>query len=120
MYPFTYKEHLEHKKANNLPIKEDDFVDCLKNGGRPQRYAEIDKSGIKECLRSLCHFIIEKDVFEFHLRINHSEFENVSKYIISTTGKPFSALSIAKYLKNDKDKDEQKHFHRQSATTRNT
>lgn len=110
MYPFTYKESLEHKKANNLPIKEDDFLDCLKNGGRPQWYAEIDKSGIKECLRSLCHFIIEKDVFESHLRINHSEFENVSKYIISTTGKPFSALSIAKYLKNDKDKDEQKHF----------
>ena len=110
VYPFTYKESLEHKKANNLPIKEDDFLDCLKNGGRPQRYAEIDKSGIKECLRSLCHFIIEKDVFESHLRINHSEFENVSKCIISTTGKPFFALSIAKYLKNDKDKDEQKHF----------
>ena len=35
-----------------------------------------------------------------HFRIGKKDFGNVSRYIISTTGRTFSALSIAKYLKD--------------------
>ena len=108
LYPFTYKESLEYKKANNIEINENDFQDYLKNGGMPQRYEEQDDVAVKDYLRALCHSIIEKDVYGSHKKINHPEFENIAKHIISTTGKPFSALSIGKYLKNSKTKEEQK------------
>ncbi len=110
LYPFSYKETLEYKAASEIEISDDDFQDYLENGGRPQRYEEQDKSAIKDYLRSLCHFIIEKDVFGSHNKINRLEFENIAKYIISTTGKPFSALSIAKHLRNTKTKEEQKNL----------
>lgn len=106
--PFTYLETLQFKKKNNIEIKEDDFLDYLHYGGMPQRYEEIDEEGIRQYLIDLYHSIIEKDVFGVHKRINKAEFENVSNYIISSTGRIFSALSIAKYLKNSKSSDEQK------------
>ena len=110
IFPFTYSESLEYKKANNIPILENDFDDYLENGGMPQRYEEIDEDGIRNYLTSLYESIIQKDVYGTHKKINKNEFANVSRYIISMTGKVFSALSIAKYLKNNKASDEQKTF----------
>ncbi len=110
IYPFTYDEVLEYKKANNIEINEDTFKEYLQYGGMPQRFEEIDENGIRKYLEDLYNSIIEKDVFSQHPRINKTEFKNVSKYIISTTCRIFSALSIANYLKNSKSKDEQKTF----------
>jgi len=108
--PFTYSETLEYKKINNIELKDNDFELFINLGGMPQRFEEIDEDGVRKYLISLYNSIIKKDVFNQHKRINKNEFENVSKYIISTTGKPFSALSIAKYLRNTKTTDEQKKF----------
>ena len=110
IYPFTYDEVIEYKKANNIEINEDTFKEYLRFGGMPQRFEEIDENGIRNYLENLYNSIIEKDVFDQHPRINKTEFKNVSKYIISTTCRTFSALSIANYLKNSKSKDEQKNF----------
>ena len=110
IFPFTYSEHLQYKKANDIPILDDEFFDFLKNGGMPQRYEEIDDDGVRNYLISLYNSIIEKDVFGNHKKINKNDFNNISKYIISTSGKIFSSLSIAKYLKNNKTSDEQKTF----------
>ncbi len=110
IFPFTYQEALEFKKANDIPVLENDFEDYLENGGMPQRYEEIDGEGIKDYLRSLYHSIIEKDVYGNHKKINKQEFENVSRYIISKSGRPFSALGIARYLRGEKSKEEQKKF----------
>lgn len=108
--PFTYSESIEYKKANNIEIGDDDFIDYLNNGGMPQRYEEIDSEGVRDYLINLYNSIIQKDVYDNHKKINKNEFENVSKYIISTTGRVFSSLSIAKYLKNTKTHDDQKKF----------
>lgn len=108
--PFTYSESLEYKKANKLKIQDDDLEEFIEYGGMPQRFSEIDEDGIRDYLKGLYKSIIEKDVFGIHKRINKKDFENVSKYIIETTGRTFSALSIAKYLKNQKTKDEQKKY----------
>ena len=99
IFPFTYSEHLKYKKANDIPILGDEFFDFLKNGGMPQRYEEIDEDGVGDYLISLYNSIIEKDVFGNHKKINKNDFNNISKYIISTSGKIFSSLSIVKYLK---------------------
>ena len=110
VYPFTYLETLEYKRKNDMPILDNDFDDYLEFGGMPQRYEEIDGDGIRQYLVSLYDSIIQKDVYKVHKSINKNYFENVSKYIISTTGKPFSAYSIAKFLKKNATKDEQKSF----------
>ncbi len=108
--PFTYLETIKYKVANGIKIEEDDFLDFIKHGGMPQRYQEINASGIKKYLIDLFESIIKKDVFDRHKRINKIEFNDVSKYLIATTGKLFSALSIAKYVKNNKTQDEQKKY----------
>lgn len=108
--PFTYSETLQFKSANGILIDDNDFDDYIKFGGMPQRFEEIDDNGVREYLTALYDSIIEKDVYGVHKKISKKDFENVSKYIISTTGKLFSALSIAKYLKNTLASDEQKKF----------
>lgn len=110
VYPFTYKEVIEYKQANNLPIDDDEFEKFLEYGGMPQIFEEVDENGINRYLNDLYDSIIEKDVYGIHQKISKVDFENVAKYIISTTGRKFSALSIAKNLKNTLTKDEQKTF----------
>lgn len=110
IFPFTYMETLEYKKLNGIEVKENDFDEYLALGGMPQRFEEIDEEGVRNYLTSVYDSIIQKDVFETHKKINRNNFVQVSKYIISTTGKKFSALSIAKYLKESLTSDEQKKY----------
>lgn len=110
VHPFTYSETLEYKKLNKIKIKEDNFDEFLKFGGMPQIFEEIDDLGIKNYLEGLYSSIIEKDIYRIHSKINKNLFERVSKYIISNTGKIFSALSIARYLHNELPSNEQKKF----------
>ena len=108
--PFVYSEVLEYKKANGIAVSDDDFYDFLEFGGMPQRFEEKDEDGVHQYLDALYNSIIEKDVFGVHPKINKTDFENVSKYIISTTGRTFSALSIAKFLKDKLPADIQKKY----------
>ena len=110
VYPFTYKEVIEFKKLNGLEIDEDEFDKYIEFGGMPQIFEEIDENGINKYLNDLYDSIIEKDVYGIHKKISKADFENVSKYILSTTGRKFSALSIAKTIKSSLTKDEQKAF----------
>lgn len=110
IYPFTYDEVIEYKKANNIEINEDTFKEYLRFGGMPQRFEEQTDNGIRSYLDGLYNSIIKKDVFDAHPKVDKTEFKNVSKYIISTTCRIFNALSVANYLKNSKSKDEQKLF----------
>lgn len=106
--PFTYKESIEFKIANNFKIDYNDFFDYLKWGGMPQRYEELDEQGLVDYFQSLYHSIIEKDVYKNHKRINRSAFENVANYIMMTSGRTFSATSIAKFLLNKTNEEELK------------
>lgn len=110
IYPFTYSETLAYKKINKIKIEENDFLEYLKYGGMPQRFSEIDIDGIKTYLRDLYKSIIQKDVYGQHKRINKNDFERISKYIMMSTGKVFSALAISKYVKNNLPKDDQKKY----------
>lgn len=98
MGPFSYSEAVKFKKINNLEIGEEDFYDYLKWGGMPQRYEEIDEQGLVAYFQSLYKSIIEKDVYGTHKKINRTMFENVASYIMMTSGRKFSATSIAKFL----------------------
>lgn len=106
--PFTYAEVIEFKRMNGIDISDDEIFDYLKWGGMPQRYEEIDEQGIVEYFQSLYHSIIEKDVYHNHKKINRAAFENVSDYIIMTSGRTFSASNIARYLLHKVDDKELK------------
>ncbi len=110
VFPFTYIETLEYKKLNGIETGDDDFDEYLKLGGMPQRFEEVDESGVRNYLTGIYDSIIQKDVFDAHKKMNKGDFERVSKYIISTSGKKFSALSIAKYLKDSLPSDTQKKY----------
>lgn len=110
IYPFTYSETLQYKKANNVEIDENSFDEYLNFGGMPQRFEEPNEEGIYTYLQNLYFSIIDKDVYQAHKKVDKRNFENISKYIISTTGRIFSALSIAKYLKNDLSFEEQRNY----------
>lgn len=98
MGPFSYSEAVKFKKINNLEIGEEDFYDYLKWGGMPQRYEEIDEQGLVAYFQSLYKSIIKKDVYGTHKKLNRTMFENVASYIMMTSGRKFSATSIAKFL----------------------
>lgn len=108
LYPFTYLETIEYKKANGIEVNENSFDDYLQFGGLPQRFEEVDDSEIRQYLIDLFKSIVEKDVFGNHKKINKIMFEQIGKYIISTTGRAFSALSISKYIKSGLTNDEYK------------
>ena len=101
VYPFTYQETVAFKKANGIEIDEDDFFDFLHWGGMPQRYEEIDESGLVEYFQSLYHSIILKDVYQNHKRISKEAFENVASYVMMTSGREFSSTSVERYLKKE-------------------
>ena len=101
--PFTYKESIEYKKANGIPIGDEDFDDYIRWGGMPQRYEETSEEGIEEYLQSLYRSVLEKDVYGNHKRLTRSAFESVAKYAIGNSGKIFSAVSIARFMKGNVD-----------------
>lgn len=103
--PFTYREAVAFKKLNDLPIEEGDFADYLQWGGMPQRYEESTEEGLVSYFQALYHSILLKDVYSSHKGLNRSEFEKVAGYAIMTSGRPFSAASVARALYPRKDKD---------------
>jgi len=116
IYPFTYSEYLEYKKINNIPLSNDDFKDYLTFGGLPQRFNENNDVEVRKYLIGLYDSIIKKDVFDNHIRVNKNVFKQVAKYVLSTSGRLFSALSVAKGIKKNATNKEVKSF---SATINN-
>ena len=110
VYPFTYSEYLEYKKVNNIEFTPDDFRDYLYFGGMPQRFEESNETEVRKYLKGLHSSIIKKDVYGIHKKIDETQFKNVAEYISSTSGRLFSALSAAKTLKNNLNKEEQRSF----------
>ena len=99
IYPFTFIEYLEFRKNNNIEMNLDDsFLDYLRFGGMPQRFNESNSNEVRKYLKGIYESIIDKDVFNMHKKINKNEFKRVANYVLSTTGKLFSSMSIAKQL----------------------
>jgi len=98
IYPFSYQESVEFKKLNNIEINNRDFEDYLKWGGMPQRYLEVDESGIHDYYTNLVSSIIEKDVFGNHSKIDRESFNNVASYILAASGRQFSSPNVVNYV----------------------
>ena len=110
IYPFVYSEYIEYKKVNGIALEDDDFDNYLKYGGMPQRFEEDGEKQIRKYLVGLYSSIIKKDVYEMHKRLNRNQFKIIAEYICSTSGRQFSALSIAKAMKSGTSQEEIRSF----------
>ncbi len=99
IHPFTFGEVLDLYKMNGIELdKTGAFDEYLKLGGMPQRFNESNEAESRKYLRGIYESIIEKDVFKMHKKINKNEFLRVANYVLSESGKLFSALSTAKHI----------------------
>lgn len=110
VWPFTYIEYLEYFKINNKELPSNPFDDYLKFGGMPQRFEENGPENVVKYLKNLHKSIIKKDVFSNHKRVNQTQFQTIANYISSTSGRLFSALSIAKQMKNQNGEEDVRSF----------
>ncbi len=98
--PFSYQESRAFRLLNHLPIAESpnqDLLNYLAYGGMPQRYDGAEED-IYPYLKGIYESIVEKDIYANHKGINRNAFERFSRYLISTTGRVFSALPLAKAM----------------------
>lgn len=102
VYPFSYKEILQHLKTQQIIYKGemDVFEKYLTYGGFPNvlKYDLDDKEGY---LDDIYNSIVIKDVISKNKIKNIDFLERFLKFIISHIGKTFSSRSISKYLKSD-------------------
>jgi len=98
--PFSYEESREFRLLNHLPIADrpnEDLLEYLAYGGMPQRY-DGTQEDVYPYLDGVYESIVEKDIFSNHKGMNQNAFQRFSRYLISTSGRVFSALSTAKAM----------------------
>lgn len=104
IFPFSYKEALDFMNLNKRAVPENFFPDnYLKYGGYPQRFDYDNEENIIQYLKDLYRFVIERDVFNSHKRLDKNKFEIISSYILKNCGKEFSPDSIWRYYKGNKE-----------------
>lgn len=102
VYPFSYREALDFSRMEGKRVPEDFFKEnYLKYGGYPQRFDYEDEEGILGYLNDLYRFVVEKDVFLQHKRLDKAKFAILSSYMLKHCGKPFSPDSIWRYYKGN-------------------
>ncbi len=100
--PFTYKEVCLLEETKNKPITENTFLDYLKWGGMPQRFAFQNESEISAYLNDLYNSIILKDVVQKSNIKDVDLLNNIIQYMLENIAQIFSATSVSNYLKNEK------------------
>jgi len=103
--PFSFEEAIRFYKENNLALPDKPLNNYLRFGGMPQRFDYDNEKDIKNYLKDLFYGIVDKDICNSQSKINKENFITIAKYIISNSGKEFSADSIVNfYNRNNSDK----------------
>mgnify|MGYP004445908355 FL=1 len=93
--PFSYYEAVSLYEERGEKVPEDFFVNYLKWGGMPQRFAFEEEIDIKKYLESIFKGIVEKDIYKRDSEIEKYKFNTVYSYVLSNAGKEFSAVNIS-------------------------
>lgn len=96
MYPFSYKEFLDYKKA--LP-NDESFKEYLIYGGMPLSLSLETEDDKLDYLKDVHNSIVLKDIVERYNIRNVNLLKRIVKFSLDNLGKIFSATSISKYLK---------------------
>ena len=104
--PFSYYEAVSLYEERGEKVPEDFFVNYLKWGGMPQRFAFEEEIDIKKYLESVFKGIVEKDIYKRDSEIEKYKFNTVSSYVLSNAGKEFSAVNLSNFYnaQNEKNK----------------
>ncbi len=97
IYPFTFKEVCELKKADKTEY-ENLFKDYITWGGLPQRFIFETEKEIRTYLTDIYDSIVMKDIIK-RFKINDIDlFNRILEYIMTTTSQTFSADNLVKYF----------------------
>ncbi|MDR1498547.1 MAG: ATP-binding protein [Puniceicoccales bacterium] len=106
IHPFSFREFLALRRSQGSEKTEAEvFSEYIILGGMPfvaQR--NLDYSEAMKYLRDIYNTILLKDVVERHALRDVDLLNRVIQYVLANIGKTFSALSVSKYLKNEKIK----------------
>ncbi|WP_276930252.1 ATP-binding protein [Faecalibaculum rodentium] len=101
--PFSFGEYMTAQKQKNSRLSlSESFQNYLVFGGMPfltNLSGQADSS--LQYLKDIYNSVLLKDVIQRHNFRNTDQVERIIRYLVSNIGQPFSAASIAKYMKNE-------------------
>ena len=104
VYPLTFSEALEFKKARNLEIKDKnaEFAEYMAKGGFPILHAfDYSLEDGDKAVEDIYTSIIYRDLVERKGIRNTELLGRVISFIFDNIGSTFSAKSVADYFKNE-------------------
>lgn len=102
LYTLSFEEFTNFRQSDEKD-NETEFYNYLKYGGFPVvQHLEDDEELIFQYLNSLYNTILLKDIISRYKIRNIQLFENLTKFVFQNIGNTFSAASISKYLKSQK------------------
>ncbi|MCM1092028.1 MAG: ATP-binding protein [Muribaculum sp.] len=101
VFPLSFAEYLEFKKANGHTAKEL-LTEYIRMGGFPIiALGSFDENAAYQIVEGIYNSVITNDITKRHNIKSFDLFNRVVKYIIENVGKTFSANAIVKFLKNE-------------------
>lgn len=103
-YPLDFKEFLDMKKFNSLPVSDDmysEFNEYIINGGFPKTLEFPDRNSRQTYTRGIIDEIFQKDVTSRKKILNVPVFERIQAFLINNYGAVFSISNLINVLKNE-------------------
>lgn len=98
--PFTFAESVEMQQLMGRDVNADEFIiDYVNWGGMPMRFQFSCTEDVKRYLEQTYYGILEKDIITEKSRINRQNFEKIASYVMSCSGKDFSAKNVRTHFK---------------------
>jgi len=104
IHPFSFREVIESRKENGESVDlQSAFLQYVARGGMPFLYQnETDEHTANQYLSDIYDSIILKDIAQRHHIRDLDLMKRLIEYLIMNIGNPFSAISLIRYLKNQK------------------
>lgn len=100
VFPLTFKEVCELKKANDRNLQEEIFNDYINWGGLPQRYKFINEAQVKTYLLDIYNSIVLKDIVQ-RFKIKDTDlFNRIIEYIVTNPSQTLSVQNLISYFLN--------------------
>lgn len=102
VYPFSLSEMKAFlEEQGTFESDEKLFVDYLKYGGFPQRFALQDEQAIEAYLRDIYEAIVIRDIVERHNVKDISILKRTLEFLLDNIGNPFSGRNISGRLTSE-------------------
>ena len=98
--PFSFEESIEMQKSLGKEVTLDEsIIDYTNWGGMPMRFQFENTEDVKRYLEQTYFGILEKDIITENSKINRQNFEKIATFVMSCSGKDFSAKNVRTFFK---------------------